>query len=40
MKSYNYIVYTNGVITQTQFIVSDLKWYDWLTDWMAVVGGY
>ena len=37
MKPYNYIVHTNDIITQIQYMFSDMVWYDWLTSWMAVV---
>ena len=36
VKPYNYIVHTNDPITK--HTLSDKKWYDWLTGWVAAVG--
>ena len=36
MKPYDYNVHTNNAITK--HMLSDKKWYDWLTGWMAAVG--
>ena len=38
MKPYNYIVHTNDVTTK-KHMFRDMEWYNWLTGWMAAVGG-